>query len=215
LTTLVAVCVCWWCAADGATQQQQQQQQQLPRLSVLANLAGSSDSGSSCCDSSHGHDSHSHHSHSHHSHTHPSTSSGGGSSADAGGSGSELPPLTLEQAARLVRFNAFGDGTKASVERRHDKQLAALHAHLNPTQRLNQPNPTPPGYEDLAAAAVRGATEPQSHTGLWPAFAMFNHSCTPNTVHYVVGRTMVVRAVEDVPAGAGGRLVASGPGEGL
>jgi hypothetical protein len=56
-------------------------------------------------------------------------------------------------------------------------------------------------YEDLAAAAVRGAAMPHSHVGLWPQFALFNHSCLPNTVHYLVGHAMVVRAVEDVPAG--------------
>lgn len=56
-------------------------------------------------------------------------------------------------------------------------------------------------FEDLAAAAVRGARMPQSHVGLWPAFALFNHSCVPNTVHFVVGENMVVRATEDVPAG--------------
>jgi ABC-type Zn2+ transport system substrate-binding protein/surface adhesin len=56
-------------------------------------------------------------------------------------------------------------------------------------------------YEDLAAAAVRGAAMPHSHVGLWPQFALFNHACLPNTVHYLVGHAMVVRAVEDVPAG--------------
>jgi hypothetical protein len=56
-------------------------------------------------------------------------------------------------------------------------------------------------YEDLAAAAVRGAAMPHSHVGLWPQFALFNHSCLPNTVHYLLGHAMVVRAVEDVPAG--------------
>lgn len=30
---------------------------------------------------------------------------------------------------------------------------------------------------------------------------MFNHSCLPNSVHYLVGHAMVVRAVEDVAAG--------------
>ncbi|WIA19949.1 hypothetical protein OEZ85_005832 [Tetradesmus obliquus] len=56
-------------------------------------------------------------------------------------------------------------------------------------------------YEDLAAAAVRGAAMPHSHVGLWPQFALFNHSCLPNSVHYLVGHAMVVRAVEDVAAG--------------
>ncbi|KAF5829055.1 hypothetical protein DUNSADRAFT_16639 [Dunaliella salina] len=41
----------------------------------------------------------------------------------------------------------------------------------------------------------------QSHVGLWPHFSLLNHSCLPTCVHYVVGSTMVVRAVRDVPAG--------------
>ena len=56
-------------------------------------------------------------------------------------------------------------------------------------------------YEDLAAAQLRGA-EAQSHVGLWPAFSLANHSCAPTTVHYVVGRTMLVRAVEDIAPGS-------------
>jgi SET and MYND domain-containing protein len=56
-------------------------------------------------------------------------------------------------------------------------------------------------FEDLAAAAVRSAPMPHSHVGCWPAFCLLNHSCIPNTVHYVVGQNMVVRATDDVPAG--------------
>jgi hypothetical protein len=56
-------------------------------------------------------------------------------------------------------------------------------------------------WEDLAAAAVRGAAVPHSHVGIWPQFSMANHSCLPNTVHYVVGHALVVRAVEDISAG--------------
>ncbi|KAG2489824.1 hypothetical protein HYH03_011627 [Edaphochlamys debaryana] len=55
-------------------------------------------------------------------------------------------------------------------------------------------------YEDLPAADLRGAT-PRSCVGLWPHFATLNHSCAPNCVHYVVGDTMVVRAVEAVQPG--------------
>ncbi len=55
-------------------------------------------------------------------------------------------------------------------------------------------------YEDLAAAAVRRC-EPTSHVGLWPGFSFFNHSCLPNTVHYVVGDAMVVRTTNDINKG--------------
>ncbi len=55
-------------------------------------------------------------------------------------------------------------------------------------------------YEDLAAATIKDV-DPSSQIGLWPLFAMFNHSCAPNTVHYVVGSHMVIRAVQQVVAG--------------
>jgi len=55
-------------------------------------------------------------------------------------------------------------------------------------------------YEDLAAAVVAGR-QPCSQVGVWPAFAFLNHSCTPNSVHYVMGDSMVVRAVADIPKG--------------
>lgn len=36
---------------------------------------------------------------------------------------------------------------------------------------------------------------------LWPEFALLNHSCAPNTVNYVVGGSMVVRAVAPISQG--------------
>ncbi|MEW5301046.1 MAG: hypothetical protein WDW38_009384 [Sanguina aurantia] len=57
------------------------------------------------------------------------------------------------------------------------------------------------GAEDLAAMACRGE-EPSSHLGLFPEFSLFNHSCAPNAINYVLnGDTMVVRAATDVKAG--------------
>jgi hypothetical protein len=37
--------------------------------------------------------------------------------------------------------------------------------------------------------------------GVWPAFSLFNHSCDPSAVHYVVGDRMVVRAAHDIQQG--------------
>ncbi|KXZ47298.1 hypothetical protein GPECTOR_36g24 [Gonium pectorale] len=54
--------------------------------------------------------------------------------------------------------------------------------------------------EDLAAAACRGE-EPRGHIGLWPEFALLNHSCAPNAVNFVVGDAMVVRACRPIRAG--------------
>ncbi|GLC35445.1 hypothetical protein PLESTB_000206400 [Pleodorina starrii] len=54
--------------------------------------------------------------------------------------------------------------------------------------------------EDLAACECRGE-QPRGHIGLWPEFALFNHSCAPNTINYVVGEAMVVRASRHIKAG--------------
>lgn len=120
---------------------------------------------SSCCpdhEHNHTHD----HTHDHHHSSTPSTSSADSTATSSSNEQQEQGTLSLEQAAQLVRYNAFGDA-----------------------------------FEDLASAAVRGASMPHSHVGCWPAFSLFNHSCVPNTVHYVVGDNMVVRATEDVHAG--------------
>lgn len=78
---------------------------------------------------------------------------------------------------------------------------AAAELSLEQASQLVRYNAFGDGFEDLAAAALRGARMPHSHVGCWTAFSLFNHSCAPNTVHYVVGQNMVVRATEDVPAG--------------
>jgi hypothetical protein len=52
---------------------------------------------------------------------------------------------------------------------------------------------------------LRGAA--RSHVGVWPHFSLLNHACLPNCVHYVVGSSMVVRAVQ--PVAAGGELSVS------
>lgn len=78
---------------------------------------------------------------------------------------------------------------------------AEAELSLEQASQLVRYNAFGDAFEDLAAAALRGARMPHSHVGCWPAFSLFNHSCVPNTVHYVVGQNMVVRATEDVPAG--------------
>jgi hypothetical protein len=101
-------------------------------------------------------------------------------------------------------------------------------------------------YEDIAAATVKDS-DPASQIGIWPLFAMMNHSCVPNVsaqsspgpgrcaalpgpsrcaalpaeahtpagtrpnpyllphplqvIHYVVGKHLVMRATQQVPAG--------------
>ncbi|EFJ50256.1 hypothetical protein VOLCADRAFT_104069 [Volvox carteri f. nagariensis] len=54
--------------------------------------------------------------------------------------------------------------------------------------------------EDLAACECRGE-QPRGHIGLWPEFALLNHSCAPNTTNFVIGGSMVVRACRRIKAG--------------
>jgi hypothetical protein len=55
-------------------------------------------------------------------------------------------------------------------------------------------------HDELLCAA-RGGYKATSQVGLWAPFGLLNHSCAPNTVHYVVKSRMVVRAVADIAAG--------------
>lgn len=56
------------------------------------------------------------------------------------------------------------------------------------------------GFQDLPLALARGE-EPKPQLGLWPEFSLINHSCLPNSVNYLMGDRMVVRAVSPVAAG--------------
>ncbi|GIL88422.1 hypothetical protein Vretimale_14985 [Volvox reticuliferus] len=38
--------------------------------------------------------------------------------------------------------------------------------------------------------------------GIWPEFALMNHSCAPNTTTFSVGQMLLVQAVKDIPGGA-------------
>jgi hypothetical protein len=148
------------------------QQQQLPALQVLA-LDSSPQHGHGCCpDHENGHG----HAHQHsHEHAGPS------------GMHSHQHNHTHHTGHTTTTTSSSSSGSSLTLERA--SQLVRCNAFGD-------------AFEDLAAAAVRGAAMPHSHVGCWPAFSLFNHSCVPNTVHYVVGQQMVVRATEDVPAGA-------------
>ena len=49
---------------------------------------------------------------------------------------------------------------------------------------------------DIAACTCRGEADALTtpYVGLWPAFALINHSCAPNASSLVLGGRMVVRA---------------------
>eukprot|EP00775_Hariotina_reticulata_P012152 gene12152-12290_t len=54
--------------------------------------------------------------------------------------------------------------------------------------------------EDLGAALLR-ELDPEAVTGLWPEYALLNHSCSPNTVAVVIGRCLLLRTVVPVLKG--------------
>lgn len=51
-------------------------------------------------------------------------------------------------------------------------------------------------------------TSSQGHVGLWPAFSMLNHSCSPNASTLLLGDRLAVTATEDIDAGAEVRWLA-------
>lgn len=93
--------------------------------------------------------------------------------------------------------------SKGSVKAKLAKKRAEKESQTNLSKILKLVNYNCYGdnHEDLAAAEARGETA-RGHVGLWPAFAMLNHSCIPNAMNYVMGRSMVVRAVKPIPAGS-------------
>jgi hypothetical protein len=100
-------------------------------------------------------------------------------------------------ATSLVAINAFGDEYE-------DLPAATLRSKRNRPPAAD----TPSGIIASAAAAAGapGATDPhhggpRAVAGVWPAFALLNHSCAPNATHYVCGSTMVVRATADLGPG--------------
>jgi hypothetical protein len=88
------------------------------------------------------------------------------------------------------------------------EQVSGMSVHRAVTHRPSPPPMLSSHAQDLASAAARGAGG-RSVVGLWPGFSYFNHSCLPSTVHYVVGESMVVRAVTEIEAGA---ALAASPG---
>lgn len=42
---------------------------------------------------------------------------------------------------------------------------------------------------------------PLGHIGIWPEFAMLNHSCVPNVSICVIKDRMLMHAADDIPAG--------------
>lgn len=118
---------------------------------------------------------------------------GGKGAAGGGGGGGGAKrerQLLKKRVAKAVAYNAFAD-------RHQDLALAAL------ARAEAEGGGSSPSNSTSSAAAE----EPAACVGLWPEFAMLNHSCAPNAINYPLhlagGRPyMVVRAARDIPAGA-------------
>lgn len=57
-------------------------------------------------------------------------------------------------------------------------------------------------HNELGIASMRGESLTKCCIGLWPEFAMLNHSCIPNTENFAVGGALLVRSNMYTPAGA-------------
>ncbi|PNW71670.1 hypothetical protein CHLRE_16g664000v5 [Chlamydomonas reinhardtii] len=55
-------------------------------------------------------------------------------------------------------------------------------------------------YSDLGVAALRKERS-EAVIGVWPEFALLNHSCAPNTVAFNVGQSLVVQAAAEIEQG--------------
>jgi hypothetical protein len=122
---------------------------------------------------------------------------------------------------RLIAFNCFGDSTPdlpLTLVRRcsglcRGPPAPALQARtrtaaLQAARRGGSRRPAAscaarraaPTREAPPAPQARGE-EPRPQLGVWPEFSLLNHSCIPNSVNYLMGDRMVVRAVRPVAAG--------------
>jgi hypothetical protein len=123
---------------------------------------------------------------------------------------SEAEEQLLTQLQHLLRQGAESAAASGSTAA-HDDTLDSSHDNLhisgvaNPfsTEQLAQlvaENAYSEASEDLGAALLR-ELDPEAVTGLWPEYALLNHSCSPNTVAVVVGRYLLLQAVTPVLKG--------------
>jgi SET and MYND domain-containing protein len=127
----------------------------------------------------------------------------GGSTQQQHGSSSQL--ALLQQL--LLQGDSFqqtppADNTPAAAAAIADSSIASITCPFS-TQQLQQliaENAYSEASEDIGASLLRELS-PESVTGLWPEFALLNHSCAPNTVAVVVGQYLLLRAAAPVLAG--------------
>ena len=124
-------------------------------------------------------------------------------SSSSSSSSSSSPPKLTGRAGFTIKRKQTGPqqklGSKGSTKaaaaaakatEKHLKKIVAFNAYGEP-------------HSDYAVARLlqQGTG---GFVGLWPEFAMLNHSCAPNTIHWVLRHHMVVRAVKGIAAGKSG-----------
>lgn len=124
---------------------------------------------------------------------HKAKSSGFAPKAGQGssGPGSSLRERLLKQAG-TTQPDTASSGAHADVGRGQQQQATAQalsgldKQSIRRLAKLVKFNCFGDEAGDLAACAARGEAV-TGHIGLWPEFALLNHSCVPNAVNYVIG----------------------------
>ncbi|KAG2441895.1 hypothetical protein HXX76_003502 [Chlamydomonas incerta] len=100
------------------------------------------------------------------------------------GFGAPAAAAVAAPAASAVNTAALGEAPLTSEEL---QKLVAFNSWGN-------------SYSDLGAAPLR-KEHSEAVIGVWPEFALLNHSCAPNTVAFNVGQHLLVQAAADIDQG--------------
>ncbi|KAF5829076.1 hypothetical protein DUNSADRAFT_16609 [Dunaliella salina] len=120
-------------------------------------------------------------------------------SQDIGINGTDPGGLSMQEV--IGTGEAAGSGFDVSRRREADIQQAKVATRAWVLEALAC-HTLGDSCEDVAVAQLRQQEPLQSYCGLWPEFALLNHSCSPNTVHLVVGGWLLLRAARPIAEGA-------------
>jgi len=109
----------------------------------------------------------------------------------------------LAQKKKKVASKAGGFGAAVRGVKAGRNSIEAVQAEKRRITRLIKFNCYGDEHDDRAADACRGE-QPEAHIGVWPEMALLNHSCSPNSINYVLGSgsAHVVRAAVPIRAGS-------------
>ena len=101
------------------------------------------------------------------------------------------PPVPAATAAAAAAAAAAADVSIASV---------TCPFSAEELQQIISENAYGEAAEDLGAALLR-ELDPEAVAGLWPEYALLNHSCVPNTLAVCVGRYLLLHVTAAVMQG--------------